>query len=172
MERRVTLSTNIPQEAFGRKAKRDLRDTARHGAEYHAKRHLPSHFKPGAASKYGYRPRTKSYQQFKKRLTGRGQPLVFTGRTRDEATDTANQKITATSTRGAKLTIRLSLRGASGRLRLKKGQRFLSTQQEQQLARKAEIEAMTTDEISAIAKAEEKFLAKRQNETGSMRKLN
>jgi len=37
----------------------------------------PLHFKPGAARKYGYQPRSKKYQNYKNRL-GKG-PLIFSG---------------------------------------------------------------------------------------------
>ena len=168
---RVTLSTNIPLGG-GRKAKKDLRDTARRGAEYHAERHIPKHFKPGAASLYGYARRTKRYQEFKRRVTGKTQPLVFTGQTQKEATDPGNRKITATSTRGAKLSFKISLKGISGRFRFKAGQRFLTEQQEQQLARKNELEAITASELDAIAKEEEQFYAQRANERTITRIVN
>jgi len=170
MQQSVTMSTNIPHDA-GRKAKADLRETARAGATYHATHHIKKHFQSGAATRYGYKPRSKSYQRLKQRLTGQTLPLVFTGRTRDEATDPSNQQVTATSTRGAKLRIRVSLSGLSGSLRRKAGQRFLTRQQEQQLARKAELEAFTSDEVDAIADAEERFYAARVAERQPVRKL-
>lgn len=41
---------------------------------------LPRHFKPGAASEYGYRRRSRSYVKRKRRQKGHARPLEFSGR--------------------------------------------------------------------------------------------
>lgn len=50
---------------------------------------LPGHFRPGAAARYGFKPRTPEYIKARKRVTGGDQDLVFTGNTRDTVTQGA-----------------------------------------------------------------------------------
>ena len=45
---------------------------------------LPGHFEPGAARRYGYKPRSRNYQRYKNRR-GLG-PLVFSGRSKRQLT--------------------------------------------------------------------------------------
>lgn len=153
----VTVSGNLPVDDSTpqRVLTVAVREAARAGAAYHHDKHIPQHFKSGAASKYGYRRRSARWQAFKRRVGASSLPLVFTGATAQEIT--RERKITATSTRGATLRMRAALPGlTSGRFRLKAGQKRLSGHQERQLARVEEIKAITADELNAIARAEEK----------------
>jgi hypothetical protein len=58
---------------------------------------LPTHFAPGAAGKYGYKPLKRGYIQEKIKKTGKNVPMVFTGRLRDVVK--ATSKVTATATK-------------------------------------------------------------------------
>ena len=153
----VTVSGNLPVDEATplRVVTVAVRAASRAGAAYHHDKHIPQHFKSGAASKYGYKRRSASWQAFKRRVGASSLPLVFSGATAQEIT--GERKITATSTRGATLRMRAALPGlTSGRFRLKRGQQRLSGHQERQLARVEEIKAITADELNAIARAEEK----------------
>jgi hypothetical protein len=83
-----------------------------------------------------------------KSLLGRN-PLVWSGETRQMATNSANQKVTATATRG-RLRIKTPSYVAS---RLKAGKSGKARQmQRQALERAAEMEAMTAGEIRTLRK--------------------
>lgn len=61
------------------------------GGDYWVSRILQRHFRPGAATRYGYRPRSPEYHKRKRRDARRGLymavPLVLTGETQNRATE-------------------------------------------------------------------------------------
>lgn len=160
VEQRVTV-TAIQVENPGRKVKGWIRDVARSEAEYHGKKHIPKHFQSGAATRYGYERRSTAYVRRARRRNPSWKPLVFTGQLK--AAITTNQSVRVTSTKGATLVMlgpdykanTTLINGKptglrSLRIRMKKNQRFLSSQQRRILATKEEITAMTADELTAI----------------------
>jgi hypothetical protein len=148
-----------------------VRNAFRYAAQFHHDHHIPRHFLPFAGAKYGYKRRTsmanagifeavglnpwspgekrnQPYQDFKNKL---GLPdNVLSGALRQMTT--SQYKITATSTKGAKLTMPVPpyAGGATGRLRMKKGQTEITDQQRNILDRQAEIEAISPDEINKL----------------------
>jgi len=165
----ATLHATRDPRLFVRDHNRFVREAFRKAAEFHHKKHIPRHFEKFAGAKYGYakrrsrvwvgifeaigkspwrpgEPRKGSYQEYKDRLGL--PPLVFTGASRHLAT--TQRQITATSTKGARLIVRLALGGASGRFRFKKGQTQLTQQQKEIAARIAEMETIAPDEQRAI----------------------
>jgi hypothetical protein len=140
-------------------------------ARFHHDHHIPRHFLPFARAKYGYKrrtsmanagifeavglnpwspgePRNQPYQDFKNKL---GLPdLVLSGALRQRVS--SQFKITATSTKGAKLTMKMPdyAGGATGRLRVKKGQTEITDQQRNILTRQAEFEVISPDEIQKL----------------------
>lgn len=124
-----------------------LRDTLRDAAAEHHRRHIPWHFKSFAPAKYGYKPRSTRYRRLKAAL-GITDPLVFTGRTREQVT--TQRTITATQRR-ASLIMRLPLLGGTGRFRLRKGQTDLTRSQKTIAGMIEEIRAITPDERNYLA---------------------
>jgi len=55
------------------------------GASWHMNE-LPRHFRVGAGSRYGYQPRTRKYQSYKRFKRGHQRPLEFTGDLKREVT--------------------------------------------------------------------------------------
>lgn len=95
----VTIQTDlVTKRTFSRIAREGRRGLM----ERHHKRVIPRHFRPGAASRYGYRRRTGSYVRRARRLNPNWRPLVLTGQLRRIMTDTGNpnHRITATQKRG------------------------------------------------------------------------
>lgn len=168
IETRVTVSTEIPVNLTGKNAPKLIRESSRAGAEFHHDRHVPKLFKPGAATRHGFERRTARYQRLKKRLGLSSLPLVFSGRTRDEVT--GSRKITATSTKGARLTMRASFPGISKNFRFKVGQDRLTDNQARQLKRVKELESITSDELAAVARAEERKFEELINSTAMDRR--
>lgn len=150
-ESAVRVTTTLPA-GMTRRMRTIIREAAIAGADWHWRHHMPKHFQHGNASRYGYRRRSKRWQQRKQRL-GRGTtPLVFTGNTMRSVL--GGRRIAATGTRGARLIMQAALPGFTGRFRMKAGQRFLTSEQERQLARVTELQAMTQDELDAIGRVE------------------
>lgn len=58
---------------------------------------MPGHFRAGARTKYGYRPRSAKYNKRKRIVKHHTQPLVYSGRLRDQVKRPANQNVVATS---------------------------------------------------------------------------
>jgi len=153
METTVGVSGQLPANP-SRKQRVWIREAVTAAADYHHRHHIPKHFKTQAATQYGYKRRSRRWQDTKKKLGRPAMPLVFTGKTKQEIT--SSREIRATSTRGARLVMRASLRGlTSGRFRIKVGQFRLSERQEQIEMRRQEIVAMTPDEITTLARIEE-----------------
>lgn len=153
METVVGVSGKLPKNP-SRKQRVWIREAVTAAADYHHKHHIPKHFKAGAKTRYDYPMRSKRWQERKKKL-GRGTlPLVFTGTTQQEIT--GSRQIRATSTRGARLIMRASLRGlTSGRFRIRAGQFRLSGAQERIEQRRQEISAIAPDEWTKLAAVEE-----------------
>lgn len=78
MFRAVVLYTN-PMEEDALAMQRGLRVGLKKGTEHWQRVIAPRHFKPGAATKYGYQRRTKAYSERKFRRFGHRLPLVWTG---------------------------------------------------------------------------------------------
>lgn len=153
MQTQVSVSGGLPENP-SRKQRVWIRAAMVKSAEYHHVHHIPKHFQGGAATKYGYRRRSPRWQGLKKSLTGATLPLIFTGTTKDEIT--GQREIRATSTRGATLIMRASLKGlSSGRFRMKKGQFALSDQQKLIRGLVEEIRAVTADEMNRLAAVQE-----------------
>lgn len=75
----IVLGPPLIRRTDGNKMmKRTWRDV---GNEWHQK-FRRSHFTQSAFSKYGYKPRSKRYNRFKRRISGHTLPLVFTGTSR------------------------------------------------------------------------------------------
>lgn len=146
---RLDVTTAFPRDPrlMLRDHARFLREALREAVDEHHRRHIPWHFQPFAASKYGYKPRSRRYAALKAKL-GLTQPLVFTGRTRD--TVTRERQITATQQR-ATLILRLPLAGGTGRFRLRRGQTTLSRAQRTVLQIIHELKAITPDERRHLA---------------------
>src|SRR4051794_26211527 len=89
---------------FTRDHNRFLRASFVDGADFHHQHHIKRHFEPFAGAKYGYQPRSRKYNAWKRRKYGEAVDLVKTGETR--AVVTTQRQITATP-KGAKLTMRL-----------------------------------------------------------------
>jgi hypothetical protein len=164
-----------------------VRNAFRTAAEYHHKHHIPRHFQAFAAAKYGYaprlskanagvfeavglepwspgEPRNQPYQTFKDKLGL--PPNVLSGALRDEVT--TQHSITATATKGAKLTMPMPdyAGGKSGNLRIRKGQESPTTQQQNILARQAEIETISPDEHNTLVGVMDDDYAKSANQPG------
>lgn len=154
IETRVTVSTALPFSGTGREEDARIREASKTGAEFHHDKQIKRHFQAGAATRYGYVSRTAKYQKLKKRLGLSSLPLVFSGKTREEIT--GSREVTATATKGAKLIMKASFPGVSKNFKFKKGQMRLTESQARQLTRVKEIEAITSDELAAVARAEER----------------
>jgi len=66
------------------------------------KKMLPAHFRAGAASKYGYEPRSLRHNRRKRAIFHHTQPLVFTGALKREVLSPAGHSVSATS-KGARV---------------------------------------------------------------------
>lgn len=153
----------IPRDPalFERDHRRALRLAFTEAAVFHHERHIPRHFEPFASVKYRYARRNAKYEARKQRLLGHRLPLVFTGKTRD--TVTMLRTIRATP-KGATLTMRLPIRGGTGRLMdasararlIRAGKRVKPltdraiNNQRVILQLMAEIEVISPDEMQAI----------------------
>ena len=165
MEPVVTVVTTLPENP-SRKQRTAMRTAFKTAAEHHWQRNLPKHFEPGAASRYGYRKRSSRWQAIKKELTGSSLPLRFTGQLQRDIVD-RRPRITTTSTNGARMYLKASLPGFSGRFAeggLKSWKRIggvnyaiaiiteLNKRQEQQLHRIEEVKAVTAEELEQLAR--------------------
>lgn len=145
----MEMTTTIPEPGTGgRKMDGIIRESGKDSAEFHQKQHTKLHFRRGATVRYGYKKRSSKYVKQKKRLTGQAQPLIFSGKTKEEVQN--NYKVSGTATKGTKLTRKASFKGGSGRLRLKKGTNFLTRQQEVALQIAEEIKTVTPEEVREI----------------------
>lgn len=142
----LTVTTTFPRDPrlFVRDHGRFLRETLHDAMVVHHRRHIPWHFEPFAAAKYGYVKRRARYQARKDRL---GLPPLVSpnpatsGQLRTAMTQF--RQITATQTR-ARLLMRLPFTGGTGRMR-KLGNKLTSSQQNV-MARIAEMEVIAADE--------------------------
>lgn len=184
---RITANLHFTRDPrlYGRDHNTFVRESFRDAAVFHHRQHIPRHFQPIASVKYGYARRrsrvwvgifeaigkfpwrngdrrTGSYQEFKDRVGL--PPLVFTGASR--ALATSQRQVTATATKGARLILRLALRGASGRFRFQKGQRHLTQQQKEIVARIAEVETIAPDEQRTINRTIQTTYTARANAPG------
>ena len=169
---KTSLKVTTDPRLYTRDHNRFVRNAYIEAAKYHHANHIPNHFKPGAIERYGYKPRTSManagifervglfpvspgerrnapYQQFKDKLGL--PPNVLSGALRQMTG--LQYKITATSTKGAKLTMPTPdyAGGSTGRIRPKAGQDRPTTQQYNILARQAELEAITQRELDKLA---------------------
>lgn len=143
-------------EELDRNHRKFLNKAHRAAAAYHHEKHIWRHFDPQAYARYGYENRSRKYTERKFRLFGHRLPNVFTGATRRQAL--TQRQITATPS-SARLILRLAFHSGRvldtkalsrlGRARLTYRQ---IQGQEKVLARIAEMETVTPEEILAIAK--------------------
>ena len=82
-------------EAQRKRTPKIIKAVLSEGAAYWHKRFAPRHFRSGAATRYGYTPRSDSWRKRKRRVKGHAQPLVWTGRTKRQVTRAA--RLTGTS---------------------------------------------------------------------------
>jgi len=114
-------------------------------AEWNWKFWIPFKFKLGATEQWGYYRRSTFWMKQKEALGLGNVAFVATGTTEREVAQT-RPDITATKS-GSSMKLKASLPGLSGRFKLKAGQFSLSQQQEQQLRRKTELEAMNESQV-------------------------
>lgn len=177
---RATISSTLPSDP-DRKTRAAIKEATAATAALHHERHLPWHFEPFAAAKYGYTPRSKQYTK-RKLQAGRGnKPLVYTGLTKSEIL--SSRQIRSTGSRGATLILKATLEGiTSGKFlkiedvnrllaglrqdsaRRKKMERLqarmaklrdMTDQQKQMARRHSEITAIAPDELNHLMKHEE-----------------
>lgn len=169
----VARYQNFSDRLLPRSHKAVARATNRHIMWFHHREHMPKHFERGAGTRYGYARRTSTVSArridaaIKKQLTilkaGRNKgrvfykdlkaalglaPLVFTGETRSMVLAPALTQVRATSNRG-RLVMKSPEYVASRFRKANPNQRVKQAQQEA-LKRSAELEAITSGEISAL----------------------
>lgn len=147
------VSTNLPRDptVIVRDHAKALREALEATAVEHHDRHIPRHFQPFAAAKYGYQKRGAKYQRLKDK---RGLPPLVgpNPKTSGDLYDEVTQRYRVTKTQyKSTLIMRLPFKGGTGRLRLRPGQTKLTTQQEQILHRIAELSVITSDEQKYLA---------------------
>lgn len=172
----VAVTVDYPRDPalYLRDHGRFLRESNRHAAVFHHVQHIPRHFQPFAAAKYGYAPRRsyvgrKKYQDLKNRL---GLPPLVSPRLTGGQTQrqiTTMRQVTATQKR-SRLTMRLPFRGGTGRFRLQPGQRELSVNQKVVLQIKTEIETIAPDEQRTINGEIHRHYAEQANKPGIRKK--
>jgi hypothetical protein len=143
----LEVTTKWPRDPrlFVRDHGRFLRESLHDAMAVHHRRHIPWHFEPFAAAKYGYVKRRARYQARKDKL---GLPPLVSpnpatsGQLRTAMTQF--RQITATQTR-SRLLLRLPFTGGTGRLK-KIGGGGLTSSQQNVMARIAEMEVIATDE--------------------------
>jgi hypothetical protein len=86
---------------------------------------------------------------------------------------TSQYKITATATRGARLQMQMPdyAGGATGRLRVKKGQTEITDQQRNILQRQAEMETISPDEHQRLAEEIGADYTRQANEPGVQKRI-
>jgi len=133
---------------FVREHNRALRAAHEAAAAFQHKKHMPDHFKMVGYGKYRYDQRSARYRKRKQREKSHQLPNVFTGNTRREIL--ASRTIRATP-KGARLSMRFSLSGGSGRFYVRRGMSFRQIQSQVQMMRRvAELEAITEGEQEAL----------------------
>lgn len=185
---KAVIEENRDHDLYARDHTKFVREAYKAGATYHWKNHIPRHFMPFAAAKYGYKrrgsmanagifeaaglnpwspgeSRNQPYQAFKDKLGL--PPNVFSGALR-QMTTTVEPKIAATSTKGATLIMGVPpyAGGATGRLRVKKGQTSISDQQRNILDRIAEMEVVAPDEHNTLGKVIAADYVRQANQPG------
>lgn len=157
-EIRITVDYPRDPDLYLRDHGRFLREANRQAAVFHHQIHIPRHFKPFAAAKYGYAPRRSylgrnkrrvGYQAIKNRL---GLPPLVSPRLTGGQTQrqvTSQRQVTATQHR-SRLTMTLPFRGGTGRFRLMPGQTQLTVNQKVVMQIIAEIETIAPDEQRTI----------------------
>lgn len=165
---KLTVTTSLPRDP--RLHVRDhatfLRETLGEAAAEHHRRHVPRHFQPFAAAKYGYARRRLKYQRLKDRF---GLPPLVSPLSRTQGRPPTNLAvmtdfaITKTQKRST-LKMRLPFRGGTGRLRLTGN--GLSKPQKILLRTIAEIEFIAPDEQRALNEWIHRRYAQRVNEPG------
>lgn len=165
MAQGVKFELILPRDPalFERDHRKALRLAFAAAALVHHTRHIPRHFQAFASVKYRYARRSAKYEARKQRLLGHRLPLVFTGKTRD--TVTMLKTIRATP-KGATLTMRLPIKGGTGRLLdaaaaarlVRAGKRRATTFTQKQvdsqrviLQIRSELEVISEDELKFIA---------------------
>lgn len=120
----------------------------------HARNILPRHTVSGAATKYGYAPRSRKYVKQAKKRNASWRPFFASGM----AARSLREPVEPTATQyGGRLRPRVQLgsysTALSGRVRLKKGQISLNAQQKALLMRAAEIQTVIPEEREEMAEA-------------------
>lgn len=85
----IKIKEKRPLDVTVREWPRILRAAHAAAGEHYHREIVPRHFQPGAGFRYGYRRRSRRYEQKKARL-GRTQPLVFSGTLQRSLTEVAN----------------------------------------------------------------------------------
>jgi len=95
----IVLRANIElmggYEALRKRTPRIVKEALAEAAAYWHKKFAPRHFRSGAATRYGYTPRSENWRRRKRRVKGHALPLVWTGRTKRQVTRAA--RLTGTS---------------------------------------------------------------------------
>jgi len=133
---------------FVREHNKALRAANESGAIEHHEKHMPDHFKVIGFFRYKFDKRTRAYTKRKMIKKGHGKPNVYTGNTRQEVLGFRTIRVTP---KGARLLMRFSLKGGSGRFYVRRGMSLRQiSSQVQMMRRVAELEAMTKIEHRAI----------------------
>lgn len=133
---------------FLREHNRALRAANEEAAVYHHEKHMPDHFKMAGYSKYKIDKRSARYNKRKHRTVNHTLPNVFSGNTRREVL--AARTIRATP-KGARLQMRFSLKGGSGRFYVRRGMSLRQVSSQVQMMRRvAELEAVNDTELKTL----------------------
>lgn len=179
---RMRMLQNFEHRLLKRSFNQVSREASRKALEHHAEVNIPRHFEANAPRRYGYSRRTSfvsisalnlpestkaslrikyrgsriPYTHAKKRLGL--SPMKWSGETQRMTSNPFFRKITYTSTKGGKLTIRMPAYITS-RIRVRrisfldqvKGKTYQPTQQQEEAIRRAsEMEAITPKEVSDL----------------------
>lgn len=144
---KTTLVTTDPR-IFLREHNKALRAANEAAAAYHHEKHMPDHFKMVGYTKYKIDKRSAKYNKRKHRKFNHTLPNVYTGNTRREVL--GGRTIRATP-KGARLVMRFSLKGGSGRFYVRRGMslRQVSSQVEM-MRRVAELQAVSEGERKTL----------------------
>jgi hypothetical protein len=144
---KTTLVTPDPR-IFIREHNKALRAANEAAADYHHRINMPDHFKMVGYSKYQIDKRSAKYNKRKHRRVNHVLPNVYTGNTRREVL--GQRQIRATP-KGARLLMRFSLKGGSGRFYVRRGMKLQAVSSQIEMMRRvAELEAISEGEQKSI----------------------
>lgn len=144
---RTTIVTPDPR-LFARSHNQAIRSANEESAAYHHDKNMPDHFKMVGYTKYRFDQRVASYRKRKQRKVNHQLPNVLTGTTRSEVLGARTIRATP---KGARLLMRFSLKGGSGRFYVRRGMSFRQiTSQVYMMRRVAELEAVTEGELKTL----------------------